>query len=467
MFVDLQEFFELNIVLVYFLYGLVFVLLGMAIVFQSSHRSRLELARGIGWLASFGISHGIYEWGIIFIPIQEIYLNQAGIAFLESIHVVLLALSFGFLFQFGVVMLSRYWPGLVAVPLVVMVVWMLLFIMPGFVISRDGSNWHQNAIIWARYMIGFPAGITAAFGLKIQARNTLMNFKMNGIYKTLQVGGGALVAYAIFGGLVVPQGNFFPASFISETSFNNLLGIPVPILRSLTGLVLAIAIIRALEVFEIETDQIIEQIEMERNLALERERIGRELHDSTIQTIYSAGLLVQSARQKLPADDKSAQRLDRAMEALNDAIAGLRAYIDVLRPSLDFQTLAEVIRSCENDLRWASLIDIEITIDLPRDTSTSVPNLQHIKAILCEAISNAVRHASAHQVRIDASHANNHFSIVIQDDGQGFQEVHYGKGYGLRNMRDRARLLGGSLTIDSRPGLGTTVSLIAPLEVIE
>ena len=463
----LQQFFELNFTLVYLMYGLVFVLLGMAIALRSSHRSRLELASGLGWLAGFGVMHGFYEWGVIFIPVQETYLNPAGVKFLESIHVVMLALSFGFLFQFGVEMLRSFWPGLVAVPLAVMVVWMMLFFMPGFVVTRDVTHWHQNAIIWARYMIGFPAGLMAALGLKVQAKKTLENLNLNGIYKTLKVGGGALVAYAILSGLVVPQGNFFPASWLSETNFNNWLGLPVPILRSFTGLVLAIAIIRALEVFDLEIDQMIEQIEMERNLAFERERIGRELHDSTIQTIYTAGLLVQSARQKLPENDKSAQRLDRAMDVLNEVIAGLRAYIDVLRPTQDYQTLAEVIRSCENDSRWSSLINIETTIDLPGDIITNAPQIQHIKAILGEAISNAVRHATARQVRIDASHENNHVAIVIQDDGQGFQEMQNRKGYGLRNMRDRARLLGGSLSIESRPGVGTTVSLIAPLEVME
>jgi signal transduction histidine kinase len=462
-----QKIFEVNTTLVFFAYGLVFFILGLAIALQSRRHSRLELARGLGWLAAFGLVHGFYEWGAVFIPIQASYLAEPAIRFLEVIHIILLALSFAFLFQFGVELLRNRWPKLVALPLLITVAWMLVFFMPGLALAKEPLSWHQNALIWARYLIGFPASICAAFGLRYQADRYIKSMETQHIYRTLTLSEVAFLVYAFFGGLVVPPGSFFPASWLNEQILLEWTGIPVPVLRSLTGLVLTVSIIRALEVFEVEVDQLIEKATLERNLALERERIGRELHDSTIQTIYTAGLLVQSARQKHSQDDKSAMLLERSMEVLNEAIAGLRAYVSDLRPSGAEKNLGEAIRSCTGEVRWTSLIDIHPQIDLPADMPFSAPRTQHVLAIVNEAISNAVRHARAHQVSITAQKFEDRLLLTIHDDGIGFQIKSHGSGYGLRNMRDRARLLSGVLEVESVPGKGTTIQLNAPWEVEE
>jgi signal transduction histidine kinase len=322
-------------------------------------------------------------------------------------------------------------------------------------------------LIWSRYLIGFPSSVCAALGLRYQAERYIKPMGMQHIYRTLRVAGIAFLVYAFFGGLLVPSGSFFPANWLNEQNLMQWTGIPVPVFRSLTGLILTVSIIRALEVFEVEVDQLLEQAALERNLALERERIGRELHDSTIQTIYTAGLLVQSARRKLKTEEKIAQLLERSMTVLNDAIAGLRVYITELRPSAAEQSLEEAIRDCARDIRWASLIDIQLQIDLPEESGISVPRTQHVLAILNEAITNATRHAKARQVSMIAKKSTDLFFLTIQDNGVGFQEKSNGKGYGMRNMRDRARLLGGTLEIESEPGKGTTIQLAVPWEVEE
>ncbi|HEX6387510.1 MAG TPA: hypothetical protein VF177_22810, partial [Anaerolineae bacterium] len=103
----LRQFFELNNTLVLFVYGQVFFVMGLAIALQSRHRSRLELARSLGWLAAFGLVHGLHEWGHIFIPIQAVYVDTTILRLLQVLHVLLLALSFGFLSQFGVELLRE------------------------------------------------------------------------------------------------------------------------------------------------------------------------------------------------------------------------------------------------------------------------------------------------------------------------------------------------------------------------
>ena len=80
--ITLAEIFELNQSIIYFVYGLIFFILGFAIILQTRQSSRLDLARSLRWLAAFGIAHGFHEWGDLFIPIQATYLSTQGMRLL-------------------------------------------------------------------------------------------------------------------------------------------------------------------------------------------------------------------------------------------------------------------------------------------------------------------------------------------------------------------------------------------------
>src|SRR5512134_2788322 len=103
--ITIAELFEINRSIIYFVYGLVFFILGFAIILQTRQSSRLDLARSLRWLAAFGIAHGFHEWGDLFIPIQAAYLRPVITRFLYILHLILLAVSFVFLFEFGLALL--------------------------------------------------------------------------------------------------------------------------------------------------------------------------------------------------------------------------------------------------------------------------------------------------------------------------------------------------------------------------
>ncbi|MBE2199142.1 MAG: sensor histidine kinase [Anaerolinea sp.] len=467
----LRQFFELNRTLVFFLYGLVFFVMGLAIALQSRRHSRLEMARGLGWLGAFGLAHGLHEWGVIFIPIQAAYLDTAVISFLLVLQVILLVLSFSFLFQFGAEMLRERWLRLVLAPWIVTVIWGLWFVMPGLTFQQSFDAWHHQSSTWARYLIGFPASLLAAYGLRYQAERHIKPLGLTHIYRTLQLAGASLLAYALLGGLIVIGGDFFPASWLNEANFVTWFGVPAPVFRSLTGLVLALAIIRALDVFDLEVDGLIEQMEMEQYLMAERQRIGRELHDGALQQVYSAGLLMEAARGKLKEDTPAlsavevavaGQRLDNAITALNEAIASLRAYMGELQPIPSPVTVIEGLRQQVTDPGLNALMKVVLKLDLPETTSFTPIQTSHVLAIVNEALSNAARHAQAHRVTLQAVQKDGQFQLTIEDNGRGLQNQ--SGGHGLRNMRDRARMLGGSLTVTSEPDKGTAVYLAIPLE---
>ena len=136
--VSLTEVLEVNWIILYFVYGQVFFLTGLVTGLQWRRRSHLALARPLPWLAAFGIAHGFNEWGYIFIPLQALYLDDAVVRMMIVAHLLLLAVSFFFLFQFGVELVLLRVPKIRwirAVPGLMLVLWA---IKPLFL--REGQN---------------------------------------------------------------------------------------------------------------------------------------------------------------------------------------------------------------------------------------------------------------------------------------------------------------------------------------
>jgi signal transduction histidine kinase len=461
----LRTFFEINEPVIHFAYGLSFFAMGLAIALQSRSSSRLELARSLAWLAAFGMMNSLYEWGELFSPVHEAYLTSRGIETLHQVHLIFLSLSFACLLEFGVALLRPLGRGqwLHWITLILLAAYwaVMLFFLPRLL--PNPHEWHNTANALARYCLGFPGGLLAAYGLREQAYRNIRPLDAPHIVNTLRLAGIALGLYALFGGLIPPPVPFFPGSQINTEAFEKALGMPPLVFQSLIGLALAITIIRALEVFNVETERRIEQIEQQQILAAERERIARELHDGTIQTVYSAGLLVESARNQAEPGSQVAVRLEKAASALNDAIGDLRRSLGALHSTPSPVPLATALQRLGEDPRFRTLVNITPDLQLSGLEPLSPTRTEHILSIVNEALSNVARHASARQARLSARTADGQLILSIQDDGRGFSEG-IGTGYGLRNMHDRARLLGGQLEVRSEPGKGTTVLLTIPLK---
>jgi signal transduction histidine kinase len=463
---ELRNFFDINHQLVLFAYGQVFFVLGLAVALQSRQHSRLELARHLPWLSAFGLMHGLHEWGLLLVPIQATYMGPVAINILIVIRVLLLGLSFGALFQFGVALWRGREPFLQLLPAVATGAWLLVILLLGLSRQVNVGEWQQWAGVLARYGLALPGALFAAFGLRYQAARQIRPLQLREIYETLRLAGLALVAYGFFGGLIGPYAPFFPANVLNETALVTYLGVPAPVFRSLVGLVLLVSVIRALEVFNLEIAHLIEHMQAEQNVAAERERLGRELHDGAIQRAYTAGLLLESAQRNVDPESVAAQRLERASTALQEVIADLRSYMSGMRMEPVAESLEEGLRQVTSDERLAALLEVSLAVDLPQEPHFDPVQRAHVLAILGEALANAVRHARAAHVAVQAEQRNGEFVLTIADDGRGFEVDTKQSGFGLRNMRDRARLLGGTLAVESEHGAGTRVIFRAPWEKV-
>src|SRR5215211_5941568 len=155
--ITLAEFFLLNRSMIYFVYGLVFFILGFAIILQTRQSSRLDFARSLRWLAAFGIAHGFHEWGDLFIPIQADYLSPEVVRILYILHLILLAISYVFLFEFGLALLytSRRGHWFHRITAFLFLGWLVfLFATIPSTISNE-RLWRYPADALARYFIGF------------------------------------------------------------------------------------------------------------------------------------------------------------------------------------------------------------------------------------------------------------------------------------------------------------------------
>jgi two-component system sensor histidine kinase DevS len=197
----------------------------------------------------------------------------------------------------------------------------------------------------------------------------------------------------------------------------------------------------------------------------ERSRIGMDLHDGVIQSIYAVGLTLESFRLELPEDSgETAQLLETAISGLNDAIRDIRNFILDLRPRRFSGDLSQGLARLVREFQANTMIPVTLTIaqqidDLPTASASAVFLTTQ------ESLANIARHARAGHVTLTLVRSETTVTLIISDDGQGFDPLDDSRrvGHGLANMQARADGLGGSFKVNAAPGEGTTVTLRLPV----
>ena len=198
----------------------------------------------------------------------------------------------------------------------------------------------------------------------------------------------------------------------------------------------------------------------------ERERIGMDLHDGIIQSIYGVGLALENARAVLRDDPNSADnRLQKAMDDLNRTIRDIRNYILDLRPrQLRGESLIEGLGRLVSEFRQNT--KLEVSLAGPKDPLSDLlqVNAMALFHICQEALANIAKHANASKVTIDLWSTSDRALLEIQDDGNGFnlEKANKTVGHGLANMQTRVANVGGDLDIITAPGEGTTILAWVP-----
>ncbi len=199
------------------------------------------------------------------------------------------------------------------------------------------------------------------------------------------------------------------------------------------------------------------------SLLTERARLGRNLHDSVIQTIYACGMGISSARVLLRQDPPTAERLlDETSEQFNAVIQELRSYIMGLEPEdLQRRTFREAVQAMADFFRATQPFEAEIDINEAVVRTLTHAQRVNILHVIRECLSNALRHGKARHVHVALSAQADGFLLTVSDDGCGFDPLDRSAPgrKGLANLGDRAHDLGGTLRIDSSPLQGTRIQV--------
>lgn len=197
----------------------------------------------------------------------------------------------------------------------------------------------------------------------------------------------------------------------------------------------------------------------------ERERISRDLHDTTIQTLFSLGMGLDAVRQHVRTNpDLVEQRLDQAVDSIDASIRDLREMILHLRSNEEGPPgIRGALISLAREHEAATGVRPDLMIGKRLETLVPVEMATDIRHLVREALGNVAKHAGATSVEVAVDVVDGQVDLVVVDDGVGFDPSVPSAGHGLVNIEERVGVHNGTLDVVSTPGGGTAIQASLPL----
>ena len=196
----------------------------------------------------------------------------------------------------------------------------------------------------------------------------------------------------------------------------------------------------------------------------ERHRIGMDLHDGAIQSLYGLGLLIEDAAERVEAAPAEAKtQLGKAVDRLNAAIADLRNYVLGLRPIRGSdRPLHESLPTLASQIGTNALLRVDVSVDPAAESSLDQAAREAVFYVAADALGNVARHARARHAGLSLRLDGGTVVLEVVDDGVGYDTASAVSGFGLRNIRERAFQAGARLDVTSTPGAGTRLVMRIP-----
>ena len=227
---------------------------------------------------------------------------------------------------------------------------------------------------------------------------------------------------------------------------------------------------RRIEAVEAERSRAGENLELQKKAqeaevaALkERGRIAREIHDGIAQSIYMLSLNLETLSEVADREDgKLRDRIHELVPLAKQTLLETRHYIFDLKPVLAGERgIVDLAENQAKEFQTVAGTPVELSVrGEPRQVSAAAG--AGVYRIMQEALANVFKHANASSVNITLAFENGSLRLSLQDDGSGFSPDQVTAGYGLDNMRQRAKEMGGTCKILSAPGDGTIVTFTLP-----
>lgn len=479
---------SLNVI--YFFYGLAFFSMGLLVAMEGGRSTDARLRMALRPLAGFGLVHAAHEW----LEMYKIMGHFSGLfsTIYPMIALSLLAFSFLSLAAFGSYLVlgsESTWRVSLIIPLVLEAVWVYgLLTFKSMYVLKDI---YLIANVWTRYSIAIPAGLLAAAGLVVQQRAFrragLVSFGRDSLWASVAFGW-----YSLIGQIFTAPSKLPPSTFINTELFLDTFGFPVQLLRAVTAIFASVFVIRFLRAFQVENDCKIADLqearlhesreredlraELFRKVVAaqeaERQRIARDLHDETGQSLTAIGMGLRGLSDELKSRRGQIDTLHELQVLTSDSLKELQRIISDLRPAhLDDLGLSATLRWYASRLQEMTRLNIKVDIDGEEHDLDETVKIA-IFRIIQEALNNIIKHAQASSVSVSLDYKEKSVYILVRDNGIGFDmdavKNRIGRvSLGLAGMAERAALLGGTVEVHSRHNYGTEVEAVIPYGVVK
>jgi signal transduction histidine kinase len=483
---------DFSLALIYFLYGLAFFSMGMAVFLEAYRFPLLTEARILRPLAAFGLLHGFHEWLELLTQLHR----QGNILLPPTTGVLrlgLLVTSFMALIVFSV-QVFRSSRGQKNIDLYIGAGWLLVYFAALYIlrinVHWDSQVFTYRADVLARYIFAVPGGLLGALALWRYAQSLRGDRRIKlATYFTWTAVGFLFYALTQF---IVPQASFFPANVLNSAVFLEVAGFPIQGLRTVLALMITISLVQVIKASEEERRQALQQAHQDRLDALdkvqeelhrretmrrgflrrivvaqeeERARISRELHDETAQTLTALKTNLAAMQRRLP-DDSEVQLLSGRIQQFSEQISkDLHHLVHELQPAqLEALGLTAALKQLADEMLENYSIRTTVNID---GVKRRLPPLVRVICyrIAQESLTNVARHARATKAAIQLHFETDAVKLSVTDNGQGFDvpEAFAKTGtMGLLGMQERAEVIQGVFEVESTIGEGTTIHAAVP-----
>jgi signal transduction histidine kinase len=483
----------MDITLVYFIYGLAFFSMGLAMLLESGRSPLLAEASVLLPLVVFGFVHGSHEWLEMFLANRDWLVVQNPVLF-GWLRIIILLISFIALLIFSLRMFHPevrivgerriYWVlGLAGYSL-------LIFSFTAFA-WLSHSDWLAHIDASVRYFLAVPAAALAGLAMQrraLQARgdgNTKLGLSFTGV----------AVGFLVYAAtqMVVPPLDVFPGDALNTASFISFTGFPIQAVRAAMAVLITISLLQGIQTAERERQKqflaaqqarvdALEQVQLElikresmrqellRHIVIaqedERARIARELHDETAQILTAFSFHLAALRNAAPHNPKITEQLQYLQSLSRQMSEGIYRLVRDLRPAqLDDLGLVAALQYLVEEARHR--LDLIVDFQIVGERRRLDPLVETVLfRVAQEAITNVARHAGVFYAQMELEFEEHQLILQVTDQGSGFDPgplPNPGLGWGVAGMHERAESIGGRLILTSTPGSGTNVKITAPI----
>jgi signal transduction histidine kinase len=478
-----------DIVFIFFIYGLAFFSMGVALSLESMRTPRLAERRVLRPLAVFGLLHGMHEWLEILL-LQGVWLGVPFPDQLNWFRYALLVISFVPLIYFGLLMLVEPERG-IGIPLIILFGMLVLYVSGLLTVTRL----HPDLLLGpadtlARYFLAVPGGILAGLGLRKRARQIEKEGRI-GIARRFRWAALGFILYGLTQLFVGPS-DMFPANLINSAVFIGFAGFPVQLVRAAMAALVTLNLIQAIQVVDKEREEQLLSAQQERLEALEqvrrdleerealrrellrhtviaqeeeRGRIARELHDETAQFLTALSLNLATLRNLLPEQRQTLDLIDDLQSQTRQMSEGIYRLVHDLRPAqLDDLGLVPALQYLAEEEYKRAGLQVDLQVEGKRQRLDPLVETVFFR-VAQEALTNVIRHAQCDQASIELVFEPERVVLFVRDPGVGINlkaAASPDRGWGLEGMRERVESIEGQFHITNPESGGTLVKVVIP-----